>query len=107
MLTWQPPSTNAAQAAPDVISAATYFHSTFKDEVWLWRGRARAGHGIEPGMHSRMLGSSLAHTDAKVHEATNHLLGVAREARLDLSEGMRLPDLALLATLSITARPHP
>jgi FRG domain len=99
MLTWKPNTTNAAQAARDIVTAATFFHSTFKDEVWLWRGQANGRYGVEPGMHTRVLDSSKPKNGDTVQLGTNHLLAIAREARLDQSEEMRLPDLALLATL--------
>lgn len=99
MLTWKPSTTNAAQAARDIVTAATFFHATFKDEVWLWRGQADGRYGVEPGMHTRVLDASGAKTGETVRLGTNHLLSIAREARLDQSEDMRLPDLALLATL--------
>lgn len=99
MLTWKPSSTNAAQSARDIVSAVTFFHSTFSDEVWLWRGQADSSYGVEPGMHTRVLHSNLAHSDKTAQQGTDHLLRIAREARLDQQEGMRLPDLALLATL--------
>ena len=99
MLTWKPPTTNAAQAARDIVSAATWFHSTFSNEVWLWRGQANARFGLEPGAHTRVRGSNLASDEATVLRATNHLLGTARKLGLDRDGKVALPDLALLATL--------
>lgn len=99
MLTWKPASTNASQAARDIVSAATWIHSTFAKEVWLWRGQARSEFGIEPSMHTRVLDSSLPRTDATVAAATKNLLSLARSRGLDRSGNFNLPDLALLATL--------
>lgn len=99
MLTWKPSSTNAAQAARDIVSAATWFHSTFSSEVWLWRGQADAKFGLEPGAHTRVLNSKLAHTEKTVVDATTHLLKTARQVGLDKDGAFTLPDLALLATL--------
>jgi len=100
MLTWTPTSTNAAQAARDVLSVTTWLHSTFKDEVWLWRGQAQEKYGIEPGIHSRVFAApSLAHTEETSRRATELLLATARTAGLDKDGAFTLPDLALLATL--------
>jgi len=99
VLTWKPPTTNAAQAARDIVSAATWFHSTFSHEVWLWRGQADARFGLEPGVHTRVLNSKLSHDDKTVIAATTHLLSTARKAGLDKDGAFTMPDLALLATL--------
>ncbi|MCG7424181.1 FRG domain-containing protein [Kocuria rhizophila] len=99
MLTWKPPSNNAAQAAREIVSAATWFHSTFANEVWLWRGQADSRFGVEPGMHTRVLNSSLSHNESTVAKATQHLINTSRRAGLDKSGTFTLPDLALLATL--------
>lgn len=82
-----------------MLSAASYFHSTFKDEVWLWRGQADGGYGLEASMHTRVLDSKLPHTQQTVERGTEHLLSTARAAAVDSAEAMKLPDLALLASL--------
>ena len=96
---WTPSATNAEQAARDLVSAVLYLHSTFKNEIWLWRGQANANHGLEPGMHTRV------HREAEEDEtalprATDYLLKSARSAGVDrTSSDFLLPDLALLARL--------
>jgi len=100
MLTWTPLSTNAEQNARDILSAAMWLHSTFKGEVWLWRGQARKAYGVEPGMHTRVLNEKkFEHTEDAVASATAALLKIARHALLDKQGETRLPDLALLAHL--------
>ena len=100
MLTWKPPTTNAAQGARDVLSAAMWLHTTFKDEIWLWRGQAQKKFGIEPGMHTRVLNAKhFPHTEDTVERATKKLLYISRRARLDRQGETRLPDLAMLAHL--------
>lgn len=68
------------------------------DRPWLWRGQANANHNLEPGMHTRVRRHGNL-TDADVETFTAGLLRAARSAALDLHEGTRLPDLALLALL--------
>lgn len=100
MLTWTSSSTNPEHAARKLISAATWMHTTFRNEVWLWRGQADAAHRLEPGMHTRTLDSDVfPNTVTTVNLATAKLLADARLARLDIHDGTRLPDLALLANL--------
>jgi hypothetical protein len=100
MFEWTPPSSNAEQAARYLISAATYMHTTFKDEIWLWRGQADRSFSLTPGMHGRVMNvKKLKNPDQIVNLATNHILSIARESNLDLQGGTRLPDLALLAHL--------
>lgn len=99
MLTWKPPTTNPAQAARDIVSAATWFHSTFSNEVWLWRGQADGRFGLEPGIHTRVIDSALPQDEETVIKATNSLLSTARRVGLDREGSITLPDLALLATL--------
>lgn len=97
---WQPTSTNAELKAREVLSAAMWLHTTFKNHVWLWRGQARGDLGVEPGMHTRVLNSSVVpHNEAASANATTGLLKAARKMRLDRQDGNRLPDLALLANL--------
>jgi hypothetical protein len=99
VIVWRPSNQNAEQAAREIVSAALYLHSTFKDEVWLWRGQANRSYGVEPGMHTRVRRSGRPAHDENVLKATRQLIGVARRARLDEKERFRLPDLALLAAL--------
>lgn len=97
---WKPKSTNAEQKAREVLSAAMWLHTTFKNHVWLWRGQARGDLGVEPGMHTRVLNSdAVSHDESAAAAATTGLLKAARKMRLDRQDGNRLPDLALLANL--------
>lgn len=99
MLCWTPPSNNSEQAARYVLSAAFYLHATFSEEVWLWRGQGNSRFGVEPGMHTRAQASQRKFVGREVVRGTEHLLQIAREARIDARDDIRLPDLALLATL--------
>lgn len=102
MITWTPPSSNGEHAAREVLSAAMWMHTTFVDEVWLWRGQARKQFGIEPGMHTRVLNAQVKdfpHTEETVERATARLLEISRLARLDQQGETTLPDLAMLAHL--------
>ncbi|GEE00370.1 hypothetical protein nbrc107696_08160 [Gordonia spumicola] len=74
-------------------------HSNYGDDVpWLWRGQANATYDLTPGMHTRIARAGTLTDDAVVAE-TERLLQVARHACLDIHEGVRLPDMALLARL--------
>jgi hypothetical protein len=97
---WRSSATNAEQKAREIVSAAMWLHTTFKDRVWLWRGQADARYGVEPGIHTRVLSSnSLPRNETTSQRATDALISVAREMRLDVQHENRLPDLALLAHL--------
>ncbi len=63
---------------------------------WVWRGQADASHDLTPGMHTR-LGNSP--DDARLTEATTNLLEKARSTGVDRHDGVKLPDMALLALL--------
>ncbi len=79
-----------------------WMHSTFKDEVWLWRGQADKAHGLEPAIHTRVLnadGRKYQHSQDTVSRATAALVAAARDACLDGFGDSRLPDLALLANI--------
>jgi hypothetical protein len=98
--TWAPNPSGAAPEVRSLLRAVMGLHSTFSDEIWLWRGQADANHNLEPGMHTRVRGTTgVAFEEANVLWATAHLLANARDNRLDLVEDLRLPDLALLAHL--------
>lgn len=94
------PATSDEVGARQLISAALYLHSTFKEEYWLWRGQANGSYGLEPGMHTRLRKSSgLSLDERNAAWATGQLVELARQMKLDRFEGARLPDLALLAHL--------
>jgi hypothetical protein len=97
---WQPDSTSAELKAREILSAAMWLHTTFKNHVWLWRGQARGDFGVEPGMHTRVVTPKVGPRDEEASiRATTALLNAAREMRLDRQDSNRLPDLALLANL--------
>jgi len=59
-----------------------------------------ADHAITPAIHSRIdPGLTVPQREVRVVQATRLLINDAREARLDVHEGVRLPDIALLALL--------
>src|SRR4051812_17076601 len=75
-------------------------HSTFSNEVWLWRGQASRAYRLEPAMHTRVRSTpGLAMDDQNAQWATSALIEAARQNHLDVVEDLRLPDLALLAHL--------
>jgi len=76
-----------------------WIHATFKNHIWLWRGQADGNHGVEPGVHTRVLDSGFTHDETTSNRATMMLIESARRVELDRHEGSRLPDLALLASL--------
>jgi hypothetical protein len=75
-------------------------HSTFTDEIWLWRGQADGRYGLEPAIHSRVRNTAgLSFDEANASWATQQLIEIARSNGLDHIGDFRLPDLALLAHL--------
>lgn len=72
-------------------------HALYSREAWVWRGQANASFKLEPGMHTRIRGGTVKMSDAWCASRTRAFLDAVREAKLDLHEGVRLPDLALLA----------
>ena len=96
---WQPSGGNAEVKARDILSAAMWLHSTFANRVWLWRGQADHRFGVEPSVHTRVLNSTLSHSEDTSIRATRSLINSARDVKLDHRDGYKLPDLALLANL--------
>jgi len=97
---WRSGATNAEQKAREIVATAMWLHTTFKGHVWLWRGQAAGGYGVEPGVHTRVLNStSLPQEEETARCATESLLSAARKMRLDIQHENCLPDLALLAHL--------
>lgn len=95
MIEWKPGTRNAEQAARDLISAAMFLHTTFKDEVWLWRGQANIRHVLEPGLHTRVKATrEIPDSEDEVVKAAAYLLDKARAVDIDRVNGTRLPDLA-------------
>lgn len=66
---------------------------------WVWRGQASSKFPLNPAVHSRIDRAGSGPDDASVSNVTGQLLDVARTAGLDVHEGTRLPDMALLAML--------
>jgi hypothetical protein len=95
----------------ELLRAIWDLHSMYgADKPWLWRGQANAGFLLEPGVHTRVRRQTgLNHAkrarrlsglnDDKVKEFTAALISAARSACLDMHEGTRLPDMALMALL--------
>lgn len=99
--TWSPGSGGWEHRVRLLLRAVVGLHSTWAGEVWLWRGQSRSAYRLEPAIHSRVRASQprLRLEETNVVWATNELLRVARENGFDQVEGLRLPDLALLAHL--------
>lgn len=101
-INWEQYSPNGGgdQAVRELIRAIVGMHTSFSDGVWLWRGQSNGDYGLQPSMHSRVLAASgIANNEASVAAATQQLIERARRAKLDELDGIRLPDLALLAHL--------
>lgn len=96
---WIPNATSPEQKARQILSVLSWVHNSFKNFVPLWRGQAQYQFGVEPGMHTRVLNSSLPHEENTVRSATRRLITDARKMKLDQFHGNILPDLALLAHL--------
>lgn len=94
------PGGQPAAATRALLRAVMGLHSTYSDEIWLWRGQADAKHGLEPAIHTRLkMRGDASLSEANAVSATVQLLERARKAGLDELDGIRLPDLALLAHL--------
>lgn len=98
---WRPRGGYTQWQVRQLIRAVIGLHSTFQDEIWLWRGQSRSDYrSLEPGMHTRVRNTpGVAMSEMNVRWATSELLKAARSNDLDLYEGLRLPDLAFLAHL--------
>jgi hypothetical protein len=98
--TWEPGPSTIASDVRSFIRAVMGLHSTFSEEIWLWRGQADASFAFEPAMHTRIRRTpALALDEMNVRWATRQLIELARDRRLDRIEDLQLPDLALLAHL--------
>lgn len=98
---WRPIGGSSDFQVRELLRAVMALHSTFSEEIWLWRGQSQWDFAnLEPGMHSRVRNSpGLELNEKNVLWATNQLLDMTRSNGLDEVEGLRLPDLALLAHL--------
>lgn len=81
----------------ELLRAVWDLHTLYGQHTWLWRGQPNYTHDLTAGIHTRVAAGGLA--NECVVECTTDLIGAARDARLDLHEDARLPDLALLAML--------
>lgn len=97
---WAPANSRSDAEVRGLLRGVMGLHSTFADEIWLWRGQADEAHRLEPGVHSRVRNTPvIALDESNARWATRQLLTLARENELDRMDGFRLPDLALLAHL--------
>jgi len=96
---WEPSGGTPATLVRKLIRAVVALHSTLTSEVWLWRGQADEVHNLEAGIHSRIRATGIELDERNALWATDQLIQRARRANLDQVEGLRLPDLALLAQL--------
>lgn len=97
---WAPNNSSPESEIRALLRGVMGLHSTFQDEIWLWRGQADSAHRLEPGMHTRVRNTPTVKFDeANVRYAAQQLIKLARENDLDKMDGIRLPDLALLAHL--------
>ena len=96
---WSPSSGSNPYRIRELLRAIWDLHAMYgADSPWLWRGQANATFGFEPAMHTRVRAHARLDDDS-VQVFTRRLIVAAREAALDIHEGTRLPDMALLALL--------
>lgn len=96
---WEKATGSDHHRASQLLSGIWPLHAQSRD-VWVWRGQADCDYDITPSIHSRIASGQRGKlTDQLVEEATADLVRKARVAQLDQHEGVRLPDLALLALL--------
>jgi FRG domain len=96
---WSPPSGVDAYRIRELLRAVWDLHAMYgADSPWLWRGQANGSFGLEPAIHTSIR-SHATLDDDDVRALTRGLIRAAREAALDIHEGTRLPDMALLALL--------
>jgi hypothetical protein len=83
----------------ELLRAVWDLHAMYgADAPWLWRGQPVSSYGIEPAIHTRIRHQSKL-DDVSVVKYTDALLNAARSSELHVHEGMKLPDMALLALL--------
>lgn len=100
LVEWRPQEGDASTKVRELVRAVFALHSTFKGEIWLWRGEADGSHRLEPGMHTRLAHAAYGlNPETKIRDAARTLIDRARRGRLDSIEDVVLPDLALLAHL--------
>lgn len=81
----------------ELLRAVWDLHALYGQGTWLWRGQPNYGHDLTAGVHTRVMAGGL--TDDRVKGCTIDLIDAGSAAQLDLHEGTRLSDLALLAML--------
>src|SRR5688572_10064707 len=95
---WHKPSGLDSHRIRELLRAVWDLHAMYgADEPWLWRGQANSSHGLEPAIHTRIRSSGGIVEDLAVQIYTDSLIKAARRASLDIHEGTKLPDMALLA----------
>lgn len=83
----------------ELLRAIWDLHAMYgADSPWLWRGQANGTFALEPAIHTRIQRHA-ALDDSTVETFTASLIKAARQAAFDQSEGIKLPDMALLALL--------
>ena len=96
---WEKATGDDEHQIRELLRAIWDLHAMYGTEApWLWRGQANAEFGVEPGVHTRVRSRGNL-DDANVKAVTAELIASARTALLDVHEGARLPDMALLALL--------
>jgi len=97
---WSPHGGPVPFRIRELLRAVWDLHAMYgTDSPWLWRGQANGTFALEPSMHTRVRARAPALDDMSVETFTVRLIDAARKAALDIHEGTKLPDLALLALL--------
>lgn len=97
---WQKPNGTLEQRTRELLRAVWDLHAAYGDaQPWLWRGQANLQWNLEAGIHTRIINHGLKLEDDIVRSVAMKLVEAARDAQVDVHEGVRLPDLALLALL--------
>jgi hypothetical protein len=97
---WYPAGGPKAYRIREILRGVWDLHAMYgADAPWLWRGQPDAAYRIEPAMHTRVRINGLQLASGQVRDLTRTLLTAVRKTGLDLHEGMRLPDMPLLAML--------
>jgi hypothetical protein len=96
---WSPPGGSDAYRIRELLRAVWDLHAMYgADSPWLWRGQANSTYALETAMHTRVRTHGSL-DDVHVETFTRELINAARTAALDIHEGTKLPDMALLALL--------
>ena len=98
---WHQPSGPDDYRIRELLRAVWDLHALYGQSTWLWRGQPNLSCDLTAAVHSRISDGGIPDggINDRVKECTRDLADAAREAHLDIHEGTRLPDLALLAML--------